>query len=129
MTKLTDIQVREIRRLFKTKMSKQKDMAEKYGVSVATINNIIARRAYKHIVDEEIIVDLEKQYRCRVQEDCSKCFKNSSLRSAHAVYGRGGGMRGGGMTKPLPTPPPPVPAPAGMPPAGGAAVPAPMGAL
>ena len=83
MTKLTDIQVREIRRLFKTKMSKQKDMAEKYGVSVATINNIIARRAYKHIVDEEIIVDLEKQYRCRVQEDCSKCFKNSSLRSAH----------------------------------------------
>jgi len=83
MTKLTDIQVREIRRLFKTKMSKQKDMSEKYGVSLATINNIIGRRVYKHIVDEEIVLNQDKQYSCRVQEDCNKCFKNSSLRSAH----------------------------------------------
>ena len=83
MTKLMDIQVREIRRLFKTKMSKQKDMSDKYGVSIATINNIIGRRAYKHIVDEEIVMNQDKQYSCRVQDDCSKCFKNSSLRTAH----------------------------------------------
>jgi len=83
MTKLTDIQVREIRRLFKTKMSKQKNMAKTYGVSVATINNIIGGRAYKHIVDEVIELNEDKQYGCRVQDDCNKCFKNSSLRSAH----------------------------------------------
>ena len=77
------MQVREIRRLFKTKMAKQKDMAETYGVSIATINNIIGRRAYKHIVDEEIELNQDKQYSCRVQEDCNKCFKNSSLRSSH----------------------------------------------
>jgi hypothetical protein len=83
MTKLTDMQVLEIRRLFKTKMAKQKDMAETFGVSVATINNIIGRRAYKHIVDEEIELNQDKQYSCRVQDDCNKCFKNSSLRSSH----------------------------------------------
>jgi hypothetical protein len=83
MTKLTDIQVKEIRRLFKTKTSKQKDMAEQYGVSLATINNIIARRAYKHIVDEEIEFNQDKPYSCRVKEGCDKCFKTSSLRSSH----------------------------------------------
>ena len=83
MTKLTDVQVREIRRLFKTKMMKQKEMAIKYGVSLATINNVIAKRAYKHVVDEEIDIDQERPYPCRVQEGCLKCFKNSSLRSAH----------------------------------------------
>jgi hypothetical protein len=80
MTELTDIQVREIKRLFKTKMSKQNDMSEKYDASLATINNIIGGRAYKHIVDEVIGVDQNKQYSCKVQEDCSKSFTNSSLR-------------------------------------------------
>lgn len=83
MTKLTDDQVREIRRLFKTKMIKQKDMSIKYNVSLATINNIITHRAYKHIVDEEIELNQDKPYSCRVNDDCNKCFKNSSLRSAH----------------------------------------------
>jgi len=74
MTKLADIQIREIRRLFKTKMSKQKDMSLKYGVSIATINNIIAKRAYKNIVDEEIEFNQDKPYGCRVEDNCNKCF-------------------------------------------------------
>ena len=81
MTKLTDVQVKEIRRLFKTKMMKQKDMARIYGTSVSTINNIIARRTYKHVVDEEIVINKERPYPCR--EGCQKCFNNSSNRSAH----------------------------------------------
>ena len=81
MTKLTDVQVKEIRKLFKTKMMKQKDMATKYGTSVSTINNIIGRRTYNHVVDEEIEIDNERPYPCR--EGCNKCFGNSSNRSAH----------------------------------------------
>ena len=83
MTKLTDNQVREIRRLYKLKLSKQKDLCKVYNVSLSTINNIICGRTYKNIAEVEIAINQAKPYPCRVDPECQKAFKRSSARCKH----------------------------------------------
>lgn len=86
MVRLTDAQVNEIRRLHLTKRMKQKDMVAKFGVSLATINNIINDRAYKHVPKEVVEVDKDRPYPCRVADDCDKTFKTAGYRNTHERY-------------------------------------------
>jgi hypothetical protein len=86
MTKLSNDQVREIRRLIKTKTMKQKELTTKYNVSLATINNIINNQAYKDVPEEDIEINKEKPYSCRVSVDCQKAFTSASLRKRHEAF-------------------------------------------
>lgn len=49
--KLTDDAVREIRRLCETRELRQREIAEKFGVSQGLVTNIYYRRVWKHVVD------------------------------------------------------------------------------
>ena len=50
--KLTDAQVIAMRRLYRRGRMRQRDLAEHYGVSLVTVNQIITRRAWKHLPEE-----------------------------------------------------------------------------
>jgi len=56
--KLTEDDVREIRRLIKSKEMKQRDMAKIYGVSESTITDIKTRKSWKHLSKEPERLDI-----------------------------------------------------------------------
>lgn len=49
-SKLKEIQVKEIKRLWKERAMSQKDMAAKYSVTIATINYIVNGKTWKDVV-------------------------------------------------------------------------------
>jgi hypothetical protein len=51
-SKLTDVQVREIRQRYSEGNITQQQLADKYGVSDGLISFVVTRRAWKHIIDD-----------------------------------------------------------------------------